>query len=40
MSLKGDMTDVIMPTPKSGYYEVLHDPFGLNAFLKTINHPK
>lgn len=37
--LYGDMADVIMPTPVRGYYQVLHDPFGLNVLLKNEIYP-
>ena len=41
MPLDGDMAEVIMPKPSSLYYEVLQDPFGLNALLKneTYSNP-
>jgi hypothetical protein len=39
MPLYGDMADVVMPTPPSGYYQVLHDPLGLNALLKNEIYP-
>ena len=35
MPLGGDMAQIVMPTPTKGYYQVLHDPFGLNALLKN-----
>ena len=34
MPLGGDMAQIVMPSPTNGYYQVLHDPFGLNALLK------
>jgi len=39
MPLYGDMADVVMPSPDKGYYQVLHDPFGLNALLKNEFYP-
>ena len=39
MPLYGDMADVVMPSPGKGYYQVLHDPFGLNALLKNEIYP-
>lgn len=35
MPLYGDMSDIILPTPSTGYYHVLFDPFGLNVLLKN-----
>jgi hypothetical protein len=34
MPLYGDMAGIIIPTPSEGYYQVLHDPFGLQVLLK------
>jgi hypothetical protein len=36
--LGGDMPDVILPSPGHGYYEVLHDPFGLNVLLHSQSY--
>ncbi len=35
MPLDGDMSEIILTTQNSGYYEVLHDPFGLNVLLNN-----
>lgn len=35
MPLDGDISDVVLPTPTTGYYQVLHDPFGLDVLLKN-----
>ena len=34
MPLKGDMAEIVLPTPNNGYYEVLHNPFGYDALVK------
>lgn len=39
MPLYGDMADLISPSPGKGNYQVLHDPFGLNALLKNEIYP-
>ncbi|MFA5416977.1 MAG: hypothetical protein WC341_00825 [Bacteroidales bacterium] len=31
--LDGDMSEIIVPRPDKGYYQVLHDPFGLGVLL-------
>jgi len=35
LPLHGDVTDNVMPTPTSGFYEVLQDPFGLDVLLNN-----
>lgn len=35
MPLDGDMTDIILPTPTSGYYHVLYDPLGLDVLFNN-----
>ena len=34
MSLGGDMSHVILPTPETGYYQVLQDPLGLGVLCR------
>ena len=33
LPLHGDITDIVLPTPSTGNYKVLHDPFGLNVLI-------
>lgn len=34
MPLDGDMSEIILPTPTKGYYQVLQDPFGLQVLFE------
>lgn len=37
--LGGDIAEVVLPKPHVGYYEVLHDPFGIESMTKGVEYP-
>ena len=35
MDMDGDMAKIILPSPSSSYYQVLHDPFGFKVLFEN-----